>query len=172
MITDDDDGAGFLSAIALADNVTLTPGKTYWAVITTYSVGDTGAYQLDFSDNVVLGTPPKKWAWSANAGWINFAPTAPNGAFMDGVAVYPDHLEGYAWAENAGWIRLGTHTSGGAWTYANSSATDYGVNRNLTGGALSGYAWSSTAAPPAGSSSTRPGSRWRSTARKARPWPG
>ena len=144
VITDDDDGAGYLSAITLADNVTLTPGKTYWAVVTTYGVGDTGAYQLDFSDNVVLGVPPKKWAWSTNAGWINFAPTAPNGAFTDGVAVYPDHLEGYAWAENAGWIRLGTHTSGGAWTYANSSATDYGVNRNPTGGALSGYAWSST----------------------------
>ncbi|MBK6429471.1 hypothetical protein [Candidatus Amarolinea dominans] len=144
VITDDDDGAGLLSAITLADNVTLTPGKTYWAVITTYDPGATGAYQLDFSDNVVLGVPPKKWAWSTNAGWINFAPTAPNGAFTDGVAVYPDHLEGYAWAENAGWIRLGTHTSGGAWTYANTSATNYGVNRNPTTGALSGYAWSST----------------------------
>lgn len=144
VITDDDDGAGNLSAITLADNVTLTPGKTYWAVITTYNPGFTGAYQLDFSDNVVLGTPPKKWAWSTNAGWINFAPAAPNGAFMDGVAVYADHLEGFAWAENTGWIRLGTHTSGGAWTYANTSASDYGVNRNPTSGALSGYAWSST----------------------------
>ncbi len=144
VITDDDDGAGNLSAITLADNVTLTPGKTYWVVITTFSPGATGAYQLDFSDNVVLGAPPRKWAWSTNAGWINFAPTAPNGAFMDGVAVYPDHLEGYAWAENAGWIRLGTHTTGGAWTYANTSATDYGVNRSPTSGALSGYAWSST----------------------------
>lgn len=144
VITDDDDGAGFLSAITLADNVTLTPGKTYWAVITTYNAGLTGAYQLDFSDNVVLGVPPKKWAWSSNAGWINFAPTAPNGAFTNSVAVYPDHLEGFAWAENAGWIRLGTHTTGGAWIYANTSASDYGVNRNPTSGALSGYAWSST----------------------------
>lgn len=145
VITDDDDGAGYLSAITLSDNVKLTPGRTYWAVITTYSVGATGAYQLDFSDNVVLGVPPKKWAWSTNAGWINVAPTAPNGAFMDGVAVYPDHLEGYAWAENAGWIRLGTRTTGGAWTYANTTAANYGVNRNQTTGALSGYAWSSTA---------------------------
>lgn len=144
VITDDDDGAGFLSAITLADNVTLTPGKTYWAVITTYNAGLTGAYQLDFSDNVVLGVPPKKWAWSSNAGWINFAPTALNGAFTNSVAVYPDHLEGFAWAENAGWIRLGTHTTGGAWIYANTSASDYGVNRNPTSGALSGYAWSST----------------------------
>jgi hypothetical protein len=144
VINDDDDGFGNLSAIILADNVTLTPGRIYWAVITTFNPGFTGAYQLDFSDNVVLGAPPSKWAWSTNAGWINFAPTVPNGAFMDGVAVYPDHLEGFAWAENAGWIRLGTHTTGGAWTYANTSATDYGVNRNPTTGALSGYAWSST----------------------------
>jgi hypothetical protein len=144
VINDDDDGAGFLSAIALADNVTLTPGRTYWAVITTYNPGTTGTYRLDFSDNVVLGTPPKKWAWSTSAGWINFAPAAPNGAVMDRAAVYPDHLEGYAWAENTGWIRLGTHTTGGAWTYLNTSATNYGVNRNPTSGALSGYAWSST----------------------------
>jgi hypothetical protein len=144
VIVDDDDGAGNLSAITLADNVRLTPGRTYWAVLTTFNPGFTGAYQLDFGDNVVLGAPPERWAWSSNAGWINFAPTAPNGAFRDGVAVYPDHLEGFAWAENAGWIRLGTHTTGGAWTYANTSATDYGVNRNPATGALSGYAWSST----------------------------
>ncbi len=144
VITDDDDGAGYLSAITLADNVKLTPGKTYWAVITTFSAGATGAYQLDFSDNVVLGVPPQKWAWSTTAGWINLAPTVPNGAFTDSVAVYPDHLEGFAWAENTGWIRLGTHTTGGAWTYANTSAVTYGVNRNPTTGALSGYAWSST----------------------------
>jgi len=59
--------------------------------------------------------------------------------------VYPDHLEGYAWAENVGWIRLGTYTGGGTHTYANTSATNYGVNRNTGTGALSGYAWSTTA---------------------------
>jgi hypothetical protein len=144
VISDDDDGAGLLSAITLADNVRLTPGKTYWVVITTYGPGFTGAYQLDFGDNVVLGTPPKKWAWSTNAGWINFAPTAPNGVFMDGAAFYPDHLEGFAWSENAGWIRLGTHTTGGSWTYSNAGASDYGVNRNPSTGALFGFAWSST----------------------------
>ena len=51
MITDDDDGAGFLSAIALADNVTLTPGKTYWAVITTYD-GSFEDYINDFIDEI------------------------------------------------------------------------------------------------------------------------
>ncbi len=77
-----------------------------------------------------------KWAWSTNAGWVNFNPA--NG----GVTVYNDHLEGYAWAENVGWIRLGAYTGGGTHTYLNTSNTDYGVNRNPGTGALSGYAWS------------------------------
>jgi hypothetical protein len=79
--------------------------------------------------------PTNKWTWATNVGWINFAPT------HGGVTVYADHLEGYAWAENIGWIRLGTHTGGGAHTYGNTSATDYGVNRDSSGN-LSGYAWS------------------------------
>jgi len=79
--------------------------------------------------------PDDRWAWSTNAGWINFDP--PNG----GVDVYGDHLEGYAWGENVGWISLGTHSAGGAHTYANTSAADYGVNRDFATGDLSGYAW-------------------------------
>jgi hypothetical protein len=79
--------------------------------------------------------PEDRWAWSSNAGWINFNP--PNG----GVAVYDDHLEGYAWGENVGWIRLGTYSGGGAYTYGNTSADDYGVNRDAATGELSGYAW-------------------------------
>jgi hypothetical protein len=78
--------------------------------------------------------PEAKWAWSTNAGWINFDP--PNG----GVAVCSDHLEGYAWGENVGWIRLGTYTGRDAHTYSNTSATNYGVNRDGDG-KLSGYAW-------------------------------
>ncbi|GAK55384.1 secreted protein [Candidatus Vecturithrix granuli] len=74
-----------------------------------------------------------KYAWSENAGWLNFRPT------HGGVTVYPDHLEGYAWAENIGWVRLGAYTSGGTHAYANTSATDYGVNN--ANGVLSGYAW-------------------------------
>jgi len=78
--------------------------------------------------------PEAKWAWSTNAGWINFNP--PDG----GVTVCDDHLEGYAWGENVGWIRLGAHTGGGEYTYGNTSAADYGVNRDGDGN-LSGYAW-------------------------------
>ena len=76
-----------------------------------------------------------KWAWSTNAGWINFNPTVGGD-----VAVYGDHLEGYIWAENIGWIRLGTHTGGSPHKYGNTTAADYGVNRDPSG-ALSGYGW-------------------------------
>lgn len=75
-----------------------------------------------------------KWAWGTNGGWINFRPE------HGGVTVYDDHLEGYAWAENIGWIRLGTHEGGGAHTYANDAAGNYGVNNDGNGN-LSGYAW-------------------------------
>ncbi len=78
--------------------------------------------------------PTNKWAWSANAGWINFAPD--NG----GVTIFSDHLEGDAWGENIGWIRLGTYTGGGSHTYANDAAGAYGVNNDGAGN-LSGYAW-------------------------------
>lgn len=75
-----------------------------------------------------------KYAWAANAGWINFNPTHGT------VRVFGSHLEGYAWGENIGWIRMGTHAIGGAHTYANTDATDYGVNNDGAGN-LSGYAW-------------------------------
>jgi hypothetical protein len=36
---------------------------------------------------------------------------------------------------------MGTHTGGSPHTYGNSSAADYGVNRDFFTGELSGYAW-------------------------------
>jgi len=82
--------------------------------------------------------PADKYAWSTNAGWINFNPA------FGGVTVYSDHLEGYAWWENIGWIRMGAHTGGSPHTYDNSSDTGYGVNHDGSGN-LSGYAWSASA---------------------------
>ncbi len=79
-----------------------------------------------------------KYAWSENAGWVNFRPTD------GGARVYGDHLEGFVWAENLGWIQLGSHDGGGPHTYANTTADDWGVNHDGDGG-LSGYAWSEVA---------------------------
>ena len=85
----------------------------YPALIMGLTLAIFGVAQAAMNSNI---DPQDKWAWSTNAGWINFNP--PDG----GVTVYVDHLEGYAWGENIGWIRMGTHTSGDAHTYANTSA--------------------------------------------------
>lgn len=78
-----------------------------------------------------------KWAWGGNIGWLNFAPS-----HSSGVTVYENHLEGYVWAENVGWVRLNSDdTTGGTPYYANTTASNYGVNFDNTTGQLSGYAW-------------------------------
>jgi len=79
--------------------------------------------------------PTNKNAWTENTGWANAAPT--NGGVtlhFDGTSGY---LTGLAWGENIGWIKLGAEAGG---PYANSSASDWGVNLD-TAGNLSGYAW-------------------------------
>ena len=78
----------------------------------------------------------EKYAWSESSGWVDFKPS------IGGVTVYLDHLEGTAWSDSIGWIKLGSHSGGGAYTYANTGATDWGVNRS--NGSLSGFAWSET----------------------------
>jgi hypothetical protein len=77
-----------------------------------------------------------KYAWSANTGWINFRPSA-----VDGVVTGEKFLSGYAWAANTGWIHMGDGTPVNGHSYANTSATDYGVNHDGAGN-LTGYAYS------------------------------
>ncbi len=76
-----------------------------------------------------------KYAWSSTAGWLNAKPST------GGVLVYHDHLAGYVWSTNIGWIKL---SSGGSGPHANTSSTNWGVNK-ATDGSLSGYGWSTTA---------------------------
>lgn len=78
--------------------------------------------------------PSQRFAWMEEGGWLDFSPTG------GGVTVGPTFLSGYAWGESIGWVKVGS-TGGGP--YANSSATNWGVNRS--GGTLSGFAWSETA---------------------------
>ncbi|MEK7580467.1 MAG: hypothetical protein AAB465_02570, partial [Patescibacteria group bacterium] len=61
-----------------------------------------------------------KYAWSENAGWINFGPSDGN------VHITDSGLTGYAWSQNYGWINLSPSTSG---------------VKNDREGNLSGYAW-------------------------------
>ncbi|MDM8548647.1 hypothetical protein QUF72_01165 [Desulfobacterales bacterium HSG2] len=86
------------------------------------------------------GSDTEKYAWSENAGWVNFRQD------HGGATVHETHLSGYAWAENIGWIKLGGTGSGESTPcYANDSATNWGVNRVSDTGELSGYAWRGTA---------------------------
>lgn len=81
--------------------------------------------------------PTEKYAWSESSGWLNHR--ASHGE----VLVFDDHLEGFAWGQNIGWVKLGSHSGGGAHSYANTSASDWGVNQDGAGN-LSGYGWSET----------------------------
>jgi hypothetical protein len=77
-----------------------------------------------------------KFAYAANAGWIDFRSTA-----TDGVVVSESFLSGKAYAANFGWIDLGDGSPANGHTYSNESAGDFGVNLAVTG-ALTGYAYS------------------------------
>lgn len=80
-------------------------------------------------------SPTDRYAYSANAGWIDFRPSA-----ADGVVFTESYLSGYAYAANFGWIHLGDGSPANGFYYVNNSATDYGVNLNVDG-TLAGYAY-------------------------------
>lgn len=70
-----------------------------------------------------------RYAWSENAGWIDF------GSTLGDVRITDSALSGYAWGETIGWISLNCSNT-------NSCATvDYKVTNNGEG-TLGGYAWS------------------------------
>ena len=113
-----------------------------WIRLGSYEGGGLHSYgntsPADYGVNRDANGDLSGYAWGANVGWISFSPAHVR------VKIFDDHLEGYAWAENVGWIRLGSYEGGGSYTYANTSAADYGVNRDA-GGNLSGYAWAESA---------------------------
>jgi hypothetical protein len=79
--------------------------------------------------------PQARFAWSANAGWINFNQAG------SGVAVYEYFLGGWAWSQTTGWLHLGSGLPEDGIAYGNDAPDDYGVNV-LPGGRLAGFAWS------------------------------
>ena len=65
---DDDGGEGLLSAFTADDNITLTPGETYYLVLSNFGSGDDddmGAYAINTSDNVsecgTVATESSSW---------------------------------------------------------------------------------------------------------------
>jgi hypothetical protein len=73
-----------------------------------------------------------RYAWSENAGWIDF------GTSLGAVTITDSELSGYAYGENTGWISLNCSNT-------SSCANNPYKVANTTGGVLSGYAWSENA---------------------------
>jgi hypothetical protein len=78
--------------------------------------------------------PAHRYAYGANAGWIDARADTTNGA-----ALGQSYCAGYLWSGNVGWIGLGNGPTNG-WHYSNASATDWGVNHDGAG-LLTGYAY-------------------------------
>jgi hypothetical protein len=75
-------------------------------------VGYVNFERVEVTDTAITG-----YAWAANAGWINMAPTT-GGVFNDGQGT----LSGYAWGSQIGWVNFS------------------GVRINTTDGSFSGAA--------------------------------
>ena len=99
---------------------------------------------IGFSDTTPIpypGPPPStvndslKFAWEANSGWMNFAPSAEFG-----MVAGESFLSGYVFHANTGWMRLGGGAPSDRVSYSNLN-DDHGVNHDGCGG-LSGFAWS------------------------------
>lgn len=77
----------------------------------------------------------QSYAYAANTGWINGRPSS-----ADGIVATGFWLSGHAYAANVGWISFGNGTPANGYSYANDSASDFGVNHDGAGN-LSGYAY-------------------------------
>jgi hypothetical protein len=78
--------------------------------------------------------PVHRYAYGANAGWIDARADTANGA-----ALGRSYCTGHLWSGNVGWIGLGNGPTNG-WHYSNASADDWGVNHDGAG-RLTGYAY-------------------------------
>jgi len=79
--------------------------------------------------------PANRYAYAANAGWIDFRVDAGNGARIGEFV-----CSGYLYAANFGWINLGSGSPVNGIGYQNNSASDFGVNHDGLGN-LRGLAW-------------------------------
>lgn len=101
--------------------------RHFIAAVTLLSIAPAALAQSTIS-------PSDKYAYAANAGWIDFRASS-----ADGVRVSDTFLSGYAYAANFGYIHFGATPANGH-TFANTSAADYGVNLSPAG-SLTGYAF-------------------------------
>ena len=80
-------------------------------------------------------SPTARYAYAANAGWIDFRLDTP-----DGVRVTDTCLSGYAYAANFGFLSFGNGAPTNGHTYSQNTAADSGVNFSPIGH-LTGYAY-------------------------------
>jgi hypothetical protein len=102
--------------------------------ILTAGVAATAAAQ---PTNVAAGA---KRSWGENIGWMDWRDSG-NPAGAQGARLSVTFLSGFIWCENVGYVHLGSGTPVGG-SYANTTGTDFGVNRHAATGALTGLAWS------------------------------
>jgi hypothetical protein len=76
-----------------------------------------------------------KYAYAANAGWVNAA-----GDVTNGVVVGETYCSGFMYGANFGWVNVGDGSPDNGTAYSNLSGTDYGVNLD-PGGNLRGFAY-------------------------------
>lgn len=129
---------------------TSTIGAKTFTVSATDSVGNkrnsTHNYSVHYPGNIDSANSGQQYAWSENAGWINFKPGRG-----PGVSVSSTQLSGYAWGENTGWINLNPNAngvkndakgnlSGMAWSENQGWINFNGVQINSAGD-VQGYAW-------------------------------
>ncbi|MBI2947011.1 MAG: hypothetical protein HYY23_05155 [Verrucomicrobia bacterium] len=72
--------------------------------------------------------PDQSMAWGENIGWINCRPSAAAGADLGEFV-----CSGFIYSANVGWINLGNGRPANGIHYQNSSAADFGVNRDPEG---------------------------------------
>ena len=89
------------------------------------------------ADSNISAISPDHFAWSENAGWLNFRPQG--GAY--GVTVHSGCLSGDLWAENIGYVRLRAPAVTTCQDIHNDAADNYGVTVDGSG-YCAGYGWS------------------------------
>ncbi len=89
--------------------------------------------EVVFAESIDPANDNSQFAWSENAGWINFEPSQG-----PGVTVTDSSLTGFAWGENIGWLSMSCEGT------SSCADVNYGVSNDAAGN-LSGYAWNENA---------------------------
>ena len=131
------------SYLSFANPLEELTASTHRSAVAVTAVNAAYGFRLSSLEPIVLAAPGEestmnaleKYAYAANAGWIDLVANKANG-----IVVSDYFLSGYAYAANFGWIHFGDGSPDNGYAYSNQSATDYGVNFDQNG-ALQGYAY-------------------------------